>query len=557
MNDLQLIIDFFKDNKLILIIYILLIFFAYPFENILLSSTYSKFFDEISPSSTNKVYYKYLIFILGILLIVNTSQLFLNKIQTNILPKLEKHLNDNIFEYILKKHQNDFDDINITSLLHKMSVIPSSIYNIIESISKHILPHSITLIGLTCYFLYVDIRLGLLSLLLLFIYFITFKRLYKKSFQLINEKNTVLEENRNTIADKISNLFSIYSNGKLHDEINANKNMTENTVLKNIKTSTSVDNMKNFNNFYNIFILLSMIIFTVYIFKKGDISHTKMIATIIIIMYYPTSVDYLGWSIPDTIGNIAILNKYKEFLADLKNKEVIKEKKISIKDGAITIKNISFSYKGKKVKKIFDNFSLNIKGGQKVAILGNSGNGKSSLIKLIMAYYKVNSGEILIDNQNIDDVDVNDLRTKISYVNQTNLLFNKTVLENIQYGNNLSREEIEKTINKLKINNIFKNLSDGLNTLAGINGNNLSGGQKQMIHILRALCKNNKIIILDEPTSSIDKENKQYIVNVIKELSINKTVIIITHDDSIIDFVDRKIYLDAGKIIKDSTGDSP
>jgi hypothetical protein len=80
MNDLQLIIDFFKDNKLILIIYILLIFFAYPFENILLSSTYSKFFDEVSPSSTNKVYYKYLIFILGILLIVNTSQLFLNKI---------------------------------------------------------------------------------------------------------------------------------------------------------------------------------------------------------------------------------------------------------------------------------------------------------------------------------------------------------------------------------------------------------------------------------------------------------------------------------------------
>jgi len=174
--------------------------------------------------------------------------------------------------------------------------------------------------------------------------------------------------------------------------------------------------------------------------------------------------------------------------------------------GDINIKHLNFSYNNKV---IFNDFNLDIKDKDKVAIIGHSGLGKSTLFKLITGYYKVDDNMIYINGNDINSYDLDDLRKKISYVNQNNQLFNGSVLQNIQYGNNLSHDDIVKIINDIGLKDIFKNLGNGLYTNVGVNGNKLSGGQKQMIHILRCFGKNNKIILLDEPTTSLDKNNKK------------------------------------------------
>jgi ABC-type bacteriocin/lantibiotic exporter with double-glycine peptidase domain len=222
---------------------------------------------------------------------------------------------------------------------------------------------------------------------------------------------------------------------------------------------------------------------------------------------------------------------------------------VKINKGNIIINNLNFSYDNKS--KLFNNFYLTIKDKEKIAIMGQSGNGKSTLIKIIMGYYKLPDNSLFIDNKDINSYNLNDLRKQISYVNQSSKLFNKTLLENIQYGNDMSREDVILLFKKLNIGNIFKNLKDGLDTNVGIEGNNLSGGQKQMTHILRSIGRKNKIVILDEPTSAIDKENKDNIINAIKELSKDSLLIIITHDDLLLSCVDRIIILDGGKIIDD------
>jgi len=124
-----------------------------------------------------------------------------------------------------------------------------------------------------------------------------------------------------------------------------------------------------------------------------------------------------------------------------------------------------------------------------------------------------------------------------------------TVFENIQYGNDLTKEEVLEICKRIKIDNIFKNLENGLETNVGVNGDSLSGGQRQIIHLLRCIGKKNRIIILDEPTAAIDKDNTINVVNAVKELGKNNTVILITHDASILSFVDRIVTLDSGKII--------
>jgi len=260
---------------------------------------------------------------------------------------------------------------------------------------------------------------------------------------------------------------------------------------------------------------------------------------------------------PNIIQYYGTLSAVDNFIEDLyiiskKNANNANNTKSSnniIKNGNIIINNLNFAYN--KNKKLFKNFYLTIKDKEKVAIIGPSGNGKSSLIKIIMGYYSVSNNTIFIDDKDINSYNLNDLRKQISYVNQNSKLFNKSVYENIQYGNDSTKDDIDNLCKKIKIDNIFKNLKNGLETNVGIDGNNLSGGQRQLVHILRCICQKNKIVILDEPTSAIDKENTNNIINIIDELSKNSTLILITHDESILSLVDRVIKLDSGEIISD------
>ncbi|NBS84968.1 MAG: ATP-binding cassette domain-containing protein, partial [Verrucomicrobia bacterium] len=272
------------------------------------------------------------------------------------------------------------------------------------------------------------------------------------------------------------------------------------------------------------------------------------------ILYYIPCITTLGLILPTithTYGPLLSIDKFIEDLYNI-NKDYTKEEnkednvnnkednvnnKIYIKSGNIIINNLSYGYNENNL--IFKNFYLTIKENERIAIIGNSGNGKSTLIKLIMGYYKIPNNTIYLDGKDINSYDITELRKEISYVNQNTKLFNISILENIQYGNNMSRENIELLIKKINVQNIFSNLKDGLDSQSGVEGSRLSGGQKQIIHILRCMAKNNKIVILDEPTSAIDVHNKENIINAIKELSNNKTVILITHDENLLSLVNR------------------
>jgi len=168
-----------------------------------------------------------------------------------------------------------------------------------------------------------------------------------------------------------------------------------------------------------------------------------------------------------------------------------------------------------------------------------------------MGYYQIPENSVFLDSKDIMKYDVHSLRSQISYVNQNNRLFNETIYENIQYGNQLSKQQIDQLVHKFQIQDIFSNLPDGFNSDCGVQGSNLSGGQKQIIHILRSLSTPKKIIILYEPTSAIDPKNKNTILKVIQELSKQSTLILITHDESIMNICDRVIKMEKGRIVED------
>jgi ATP-binding cassette subfamily C protein len=257
-------------------------------------------------------------------------------------------------------------------------------------------------------------------------------------------------------------------------------------------------------------------------------------------------MDLSYWS-PKLIEYYSIIKNTEDFLYNLKDSNKDDREPIQITDGKIELKNILFGYNNKL---ILNNISLNINNGEKIAIIGKSGSGKSTLIKLIMGYYKVNEGEILIDGQNINDYSISSIRNNISYINQNTKLFNVSVYDNITYGTRkISRGEIEALIKELGLDTVYKNLEKGLDTNAGVDGEKLSGGQKQITFLLREIINDKKIFILDEPTSALDEVNKSFVLDFLNKLE-NKTIILITHDMSIANFCDKKYKMENYKLIE-------
>lgn len=212
----------------------------------------------------------------------------------------------------------------------------------------------------------------------------------------------------------------------------------------------------------------------------------------------------------------------------------------------ITLKGVNFSYENKKM--LFKNVNFSIKKGEKIALIGESGNGKSTLADLIMGLLKPQSGEILVDNTKLNDKNLRKYRQKIGYIPQQIYLFNDTIAKNITLSDEIDENLLLKVIKQANLEKLIKSLENGLLTRVGDGGNLLSVGQKQRIAIARALYTKPEILVLDEATSALDIKTEAKIMNEIYKISATKTLIIIAHRLNTIEKCDKIYELKAGKI---------
>ena len=234
-------------------------------------------------------------------------------------------------------------------------------------------------------------------------------------------------------------------------------------------------------------------------------------------------------------------------LKETKNEIISGKKLYSTLEKNITIQNLSFSYVD--TFPVLNNINLDIKAGETTAIVGGTGSGKSTLIKLLLRLYEKDSGSINFDNNEITELDISTLRKNIGLVSQDTFLFEGTVFENIAYGNlNASNENIWEAARLAEAEEFIRNLPNKENTIVGERGQKLSGGQRQRISIARAIIKNPEILILDEATSSVDNETEAAIQRSLETLKVGRTVIAIAHRLSTIRGANSIYVLDNGYI---------
>ena len=222
---------------------------------------------------------------------------------------------------------------------------------------------------------------------------------------------------------------------------------------------------------------------------------------------------------------------------------------LQVRGGSVVFDNVSFEYQPQRP--IINSVSFTIEPGQKVAIVGASGAGKSSLVKLLFRFYDPSSGTLRIDGQDISQVDLQSLRGAIGIVPQDTVLFNDSILENIRYGNPASSEsEVYQALELAHLKDFVDKLPDGVNTKVGERGLKLSGGEKQRVAIARTILKRPPILVFDEATSSLDSKSERSILAALQEISEGHSSMVIAHRLSTIVDADKILVLDQGAIVE-------
>lgn len=333
------------------------------------------------------------------------------------------------------------------------------------------------------------------------------------------------EERLKEINDKSHRINKSLDKIKEHEGVI--RAITDATIMIAILTFVSV-------GFYNYF--------------QGDITFTAMILAVVIIAssFGPVvALSNLSNTLLQTFASA-------ERLFNLIDEEPIVHEIVDgeiVKAHEINYENVDFTYENRE-KKIFNKASIKIKKGDKIALIGESGIGKSTFVKLLMRFWDVNSGEINIGNENIKNINTKELRDSQILVSQETYLFNESILDNIKLGNRVAtKEEVENAAKKASIDSFIKSLPNGYDTKVGELGGNLSSGEKQRIGLARAFLNEGEILILDEPTSNLDTLNEGEILKAIKENCEDKTIVLISHRKSTTTICNKTYKLQEGSLI--------
>lgn len=462
-------------------------------------------------------------------------------------PDMMEYVRNMILTTLFDQYRDNYDDMKTTEVMVKIIKLPQLIYSYMDIWKKMYIPVFITFVCVIIYIFFIDPIMGFVLFLILALYFVVTVNSPIVCSDVTEKKDKVLNDLNEDTEDVLRNMMSVLNTNNDDYELHRSKTLSvlyaqfcKRAMICVIKRQTILLPCQLFFMAFSIWRCY-------YLVEKKVIDVGHVISILLILMFLSNSLKNLTTEIRDTVLKHGMIKESMTVFE--RNDEGGKDRTIICdqKDTAhIVLQNVSFAYK-KKGRSILKNINLTIHKGEKLLIAGKIGSGKSTLIKLLMRYKNPTEGCLYIDGESYYDLPVTDLRKKISFIPQTTSLFNRTIFDNIVYGSEgqYEIEDIKYMMEMLKLEGIFE---DGLLVNVGKNGSKLSGGQRQIVLILRTFLQDPEILILDEPTASIDESTKELIYSLLEKLMSKRTIIMATHDNKIIKDASRVITLRDGEI---------
>lgn len=464
--------------------------------------------------------------------------------------KIIKQIRTDVFKGIVSQSMGDFGKRNTADYL-------SIITNDVKMIEDNFLLPFFEVVQYTVIFISSFVLMIYFDVIVTIVVFVAITLMFLVPSLLGKE----LEKRQNTLSSQLADFTTKLKDILSGFEIIKSYSMKQYVIQKfdkensdTIHTKYSVDKLFALNEGLSSFLALMVQIVVLFLSAYFIITERITVGTLLgmvqvssnlanpLIMIF-TNIPKIK-SIQPIIEKLTVLSKYEL-------NEVPKKQSATF-NSVVSISNLSFAYE--KQNRVLDKINLHIEKGKKYVIVGKSGCGKTTLVKLLAGYYTEYSGKILYDNTDLNMMNENDIVQLSSIIHQNIYMFNESVYDNICLHEDCSKESIDKAVKASGLNDVIEKLPEGLLYEAGENGSNLSGGQKQRIAVARALIRNKPILILDEGTSAIDMQTAYDIENHLLKIE-GLTIITITHNlkKELLELYDNIIYMENGEIIERGT----
>ncbi len=520
--------------------------------------------DKVFPSGDFNYLMKILLLLVGINIFRITISYWSDYLYAWVSNYIVRDIRRDLFSRILNLPMSFYDKNKTGDLIHRLNSEVNSVQNMLTGSFIRFTNNMLTILGLTIALCWLDWKLFAISMVVAPVIFINTRFFQPKIHKIIKKAREKDSDLLNFFVERLENIKLIKSNSSYNYEDNKLLSKVNDIIglnLSNVRLSSGTRSISTF------LVTLSPVLIFTWGGKDvmtGAMSLGSLIAFIQYLnrLFNPMrDVMSLYW---DLVRSSVSMQRIFEFMSEPteENTNTLVEtnaKNVLKKDGKcatykfsfekrIQFKDIGFRYDGHW---ILNGLNLELEKGKKYALVGSSGCGKSTIISLLNRFYETQKGDVLIDDKNIEEFRLEELRKKIALVTQDNQLFHESIQENIRYGEFDSTQiQIENAAKLVGIYEHTVNLKDGFDSVIGGKGTKISGGQKQRIAIARATLKDAEIVILDEATSALDSESEKLIFRNLGKLYESKTMIIVSHRLSTIRDVDEIIYMDKGQVVE-------
>jgi ABC-type multidrug transport system fused ATPase/permease subunit len=453
--------------------------------------------------------------------------LFILKTYTShqLIPTLVSYIKKKLFRIYLQKHEIHFKDADVSSHITQLLEVVETIKTLFIWCIDTVLP---VLFLSVCVNLVIGYYVPVLGVLYTCVNLVLYQYVYyagNKILDVLSEQQKQFMKLISTVGEKFSNLMNIYLHNKINDSV------AEYEEIDNLYTEQYKENNKSIQSYiftvrstaYS-FALIS-VLYMYYLVSKNQLPVSTFITVSAIIFFYCNNMDLVFDRTVITTKEISsiLLN---EALFTMPVSNTVEEQHV-ITNGEINIQNLSFRY---NENYLFKNMSLHVSPNEKIVIVGQTGCGKSTLIKILLGFYPIQEGSIQIDGHDLQTIHIHKIRSSIHYINQQTILFNDTLLENMKYGTDSSDDDIISLLQRYELLTVFGDSVQSLDRIVEKQGTNISAGMQKVILVVRGILRPCKVLIMDEPFTSVDTNTRSKILQLITHETTNKTVMIITHD---------------------------
>jgi len=531
--------QFYENNRGVVVSHVTLTLLTFPLEILLLSYISGIIFQRIRDKNY-KAFFVILVGFFFAFLFIQVLHFLQDYMSSLIIPRLDTFARTELLNIMLN-HRYEEDSLRVGEMMHRISKMPGHLYKNYSNTVNYIVPLCFSLVFFTGYLLWIHWKIGALAagvFIILFVsYFYVFRYLAKESSYRFHQEHDLMD----AYEDTITNWESIRMANTREKEKERMTAVSQDFEAKQKQEIHRVNTLKISAVFlFNMFMVL-LLVFGVYLSSQQKaFPYWKLIILITAILLMSRTLTTLVVRSSDSIYHSGSMQHFKDFMTEFDKKQVTTTTAptthpsttptttpvatVQMENFDIVFDHVSYRYPGSD-KDLLQEVSFRVPFLSNLLVIGAVGSGKSTMLKMLLGFFHPTSGRVTIGGVPVNEYHPEYLMDHVAYMNQNALLFNRTLLENIFYGREPDREAL------LALHEFIPpRIMENLDSMAGKQGNQLSGGERQIVLLLRMYFKPHEIVLLDEPTANLDPASRNRVMDLIQVLMKKKTVLCITHD---------------------------